>query len=327
MSLFFVLLIAIGAAGGYALYLTDQVKQTATESHQELDRGDKSEKRTKAVNPGSDHISVLFVGVDETAAEAPSRSDALVLATFNDENKSIKMVNIPRDSYTYIPEVGYQDKITHAHAFGGVDATVETVEQMLDVPVDYYVRLDFQSFVDIVDAIGGITYDVPFDMTEQDSSREAGVIKLEEGVQLLNGEEALALARTRKYDSDLARGQRQMDIIQEIISETISTRSLNNMDSILTSVSENMKTNLTFDEMISFKDYLLQKDGLDFDKLQLDGEGMYINGGWYYQVDQESLTTTIGSLKTHLDMDQPFVETDEPELSPSSGEEQAMPNE
>lgn len=314
----FILFVGIGAAAGYAVYLTDQVKDTASESLQELDRGEKSDKRVEVVNPGKDHTSILFVGIDDSdqrseQTDAPSRSDALVLATFNDDDKTIKMLNIPRDSLTYIPEVGYEDKIAHAHAFGGIDGTVETVERLLDVPVDYYVRMNFNSFVEIVDSIGGITYDVPFDMSEQNSSDRAGAIELEEGNQAIDGEQALALARTRKYDSDLARGERQMELIQTIFRETVSTKGLNNFDKILTSVSNNMKTNLSFNEMIQFKDYFIQKENFTFDKMQLQGEGGFTDKGWYYLVEEESIRKTTDQLKAHLEITNPLVKEENAE--------------
>src|SRR5690606_21377009 len=107
----------------------------------------------------------------------------------------------------YIPEVGYNDKINHAHAFGGPKATIETVEQLLDVPVDYYVKLNFHAFTEVVDVIGGITAEVPYELWESDSNDKKNAIHLLPGEQLLNGEQALALARTRKYDSDIERGK------------------------------------------------------------------------------------------------------------------------
>ncbi|WP_226580641.1 LCP family protein [Halobacillus litoralis] len=331
----FILLIGIGAAAGYAVYLTDQVRQTASESMKELDRGEVSNKRVEEVNPAKDHTSVLFIGIDDSdkrsgQEDAPSRSDALVLATFNQDEKSIKMLNIPRDSLTYIPEVGYEDKIAHAHAFGGIDATVATVERMLDVPVDYYVRLNFNSFVEVVDSIGGITYDVPFDITEQDSSDQNGAIELKEGTQTINGEEALALARTRKYDSDLARGERQMKLIQQIFKETMSAKGLSNFDEVLNSVNNNMKTNLAFSEMITFKDYFLQKDGFTFDKMQLKGEGGFTGHGWYYQVNEEALASTTNELKEHLGLSNPLVKDEDAEeenvdsFSEGDDEDQSM---
>ncbi|MFP3422776.1 LCP family protein, partial [Bacillus sp. SIMBA_161] len=80
------------------------------------------------------------------------RSDALVLATLNNEDKSVKLVSIPRDTYTFIPDSGYEDKITHAYALNGPRSTIESVEGLLDVPVDYYMTMNFDAFVDVVDA-------------------------------------------------------------------------------------------------------------------------------------------------------------------------------
>ncbi|MCA0971556.1 LCP family protein [Halobacillus litoralis] len=313
----FIFLTAVGAVGGYAAYVTDQVEKTATDSHVELDRGEKSEKRVEVVNPGEDHTSVLFVGIDDsikrssdTDGERNALSDALVLATFNDDDKSVKMLSIPRDSYTYIPEVGYEDKITHAHAFGGIDATVETVEEMLNIPVDYYVRLNFTSFTEVVDAMGGIEYDVPFDISEKNSRDMHGAIELEEGYQTLNGEEALALARTRKYDSDLARGQRQMDLIQEMIKQSMTPSTMNQVGDILQSINNNLSTNLSFSQMLAYKEYFFQKQGLTFDKMQLDGEGTYINDIWYYAVEDDSLTDTRDELRAHLEIGEQNLDDD-----------------
>ena len=82
----------------------------------------------------------------------------------------MKLVSIPRDSYVYIPEVGYRDKITHAHAFGGTRATIEPVEELFDIPVDYYVKMNFNAFIDVVDALGGIEAEVPYNRTEKDEN-------------------------------------------------------------------------------------------------------------------------------------------------------------
>src|SRR5690606_41978024 len=99
-----------------------------------------------------------------------TRSDALLLATLNEKEKSVKLLSIPRDSYVYIDEVGYSTKINHAHSYGEPKATIETVEDLLEIPVDYYVRLDFEAFMHIVDALNGIEVEVPYKFTEQESN-------------------------------------------------------------------------------------------------------------------------------------------------------------
>ncbi|TGB02380.1 LCP family protein [Halobacillus salinus] len=321
-----VLLLGIGAAAGYIAYVTQEVKETVTASHVELDRGEKSKMRVETVNPVADHTSVLFVGVDDSekrssGGDRSALSDALILATFNNDDQSVKMLSIPRDSYTYIPEIGYKDKITHAHAFGGIDATVEAVEGLLNVPVDYYVRLNFNSFVDFVNSIGGVEYDVPFALTEQNSRDNNGAIELEEGEQTLNGEEALALARTRKYDNDLKRGQRQMELVQEIVKQSISTNTVRNLDDILQSIEDNMSTNLSFSQIIQFNKYFTQKDNLAFDTMQLTGEGMYKEGIWYFDVNEQNLQEKTATLQSHLELGGSVTETatdDDPDNEESS---------
>ncbi|MBM7551445.1 LCP family protein [Thalassobacillus pellis] len=305
LAFLLVIFTGVGAAAGYALFLTDKAKQAATESRMELERGEKSDKRKNAVHPEYDNISVLFVGVDNSDTrdkEGNALADALILATFNEDNKSVKLVSIPRDSLVKIPEVGYRDKITHAHAYGGIDATVKTVEKLFDIPVDYYVRVNFNSFTEIVNALGGIKYNVPYDLTEQNSEDTAGAIELEKGYQRLNGEEALALARTRQYDSDLARGQRQMNLLKAIIEKAKKPGAISDYAEIIDSISENMKTNLTFEEMVAFKDYFLNKDSLEFEEMQLKGEGMILESGWYYSVNESSLKNIKQELKSHLDI-------------------------
>src|SRR6185437_5621524 len=103
--------------------------------YEEVPDRPKSEIREAKVEPKNDNVSILFIGVDDSDArhqgDRNSRSDALLVATLNLENKSVKLVSIPRDSYVYIPKVGYRDKINHAHAFGGTQATIETVEGLL----------------------------------------------------------------------------------------------------------------------------------------------------------------------------------------------------
>lgn len=310
------LLILVGAVISYGIYLTDQAKDAANKAHEQLERGNKSEKRENIIDPGVDNTSILFVGVDdsETRADENPRSDALILATFNSANKSVKLLSIPRDSYVYIPVEGKKDKITHAHAFGGIDATVETVEKALNIPVDYYVRLNFDAFTEVVDSLGGIDFDVPFDIQEQNSKDERNAIFIEEGVQHLDGEEALALARTRKYDSDLARGKRQMELVKALFSKATTISSVSKYDDIIDSISNNMKTNLTFKQMLAFRDYVLGKN-VEFETLQLDGQGVYINQVYYYQLEDENVNNVSLELQHHLGIDPPnantFAETKE----------------
>lgn len=289
----------------YGIYLTKKAENAANNAYEEVEDREVSDKREAKVEPTHDNISILFIGVDDSEERQSSgagnpRSDALILATLNNKNRTIKMVSIPRDSYVYVPYVGYEDKITHAHAFGGTLATIETVEQLFDIPVDYYVKMNFNAFIDVVDAIGGIEVEVPYDRLELDENDQY-TIQLREGLQTLDGREALALARTRKLDSDIERGKRQQEILKAIANKAANITSIGSYGGIIDAVGDNMKTDMTFDEMKSIFSYLL--GGIPrIETLQLaggDGSNPY-TGAYIYILDKQDLLETQTILKSHL---------------------------
>ncbi|WP_337018000.1 LCP family protein [Oceanobacillus massiliensis] len=297
-------LITFLAVLSYASYLYIKADSVFSDSYED-DGRNKSELRENAVDPTKDNVSVLIMGVDASDVRSNannSRTDTLMLATLNKEDKSVKLLSIPRDTYVYIPEVGYETKINHAHAFGGPQATIETVENLLDIPVDYYVKLNFDAFIDVVDAVNGIEVDVPYEINEQNSKDQAGAIHLMPGTQQLNGEEALALARTRKQDNDIERGKRQQEIIKAVINKSVSVNSLLKYDDIIEAIGNNMTTNMTFGEMKSFISYGTKGTNLNIDTLTLEGYDSQPGGTYYWYLDETSLSETQELLKSHLDL-------------------------
>ncbi len=286
----------------YGVYITKQAEHAADSAHEVLEGREISTLREDKVEPVHDNVSILFVGVDDSENRGQgsenSRSDALILATLNNKTKTIKMLSIPRDSYVYIPSVGYKDKITHAHALGGTLSTIETVEGLFDIPIDYYVRMNFNAFIDVVDALGGIEAEVPYVLHEKDEF-DRNTINLQPGLQHLNGSEALALARTRKQDSDIERGKRQQEILTAIIKQVGSVGAISKYDDVIKAIGDNMKTDMTFSEMKSFLSYLTQ--GMPrIDSLTLDGTDDMSTGVYYYQLNQESVDEVTNTLKNHL---------------------------
>lgn len=294
------------SATTYGVYLTKKAKHVANQSYEELEERKVSPKREAKAEPKDDNISILFIGVDDSEKRGQgsdnSRSDALLLATLNKGDKTVKLVSIPRDSYVYIPEVGYKDKINHAHAFGGPLATIEAVEELFDIPVDYYVRMNFNAFIDVVDALGGIDLEVniPYAFYEKDEN-DRFTIYLEPGYHHLDGREALALARTRKHDTDVARGQRQQDIIKAIANKALSLSSITKYDEVIVAIGDNMKTNLTFEDMKSFFTYF-SGGAPQIDNITLKGSDDMSTGIYYYLLDEESLEETKQILKSHLEI-------------------------
>ncbi|MDA1884556.1 LCP family protein [Bacillus cereus group sp. BY105LC] len=318
-AILFVLLIG----GGYTWFLVNKASSAVRNAAHDLARGDKSDLRDRAVKPITNNVSVLVMGVDESDVRGKEygeaiRTDALLLATFNKDSKTVKLLSIPRDTYTYIPIEKKKDKITHAHAFGsakngkngGPQASIDAVEKLMNVPVDYFVKFNFKSFIKIVDDLGGIEVDVPVEFTEQDSNDNAEAIHLEKGVQKLNGEEALALARTRHIDSDAMRGQRQQLVIEAILKKLTSVGSVTKVGNIIDDINGQFVTNLTFDDMLSFYKY---GSDSEIEKLQIQGDDCYMEKGddtcsksagggrtYYYNPDKKELAKVTNDLRTHL---------------------------
>lgn len=294
--------IALFSVLAYGAYLYVKADNTISESYEDDGRGEKSELREEVVDPKEDNISILLMGVDTSdkrANDGNPRTDALMVATLNKKDNTVKLLSIPRDSYVYIPEVKRETKINHAHVYGGPKAVVETVENLLEIPIDYWVRLNFEAFVEVVDAIGGIEVEVPYDIREYDSQDRPGAIQLKKGLQELNGEEALALARTRRLDNDIERGKRQQEIIKAIAKKSMSLGSFFKYDDIIEAVGNNMATNMKFSEMRSLISYATS--GLNIDSYTLAGEDWW-PGTYYWRINQEELEKTKAMLKAHLEL-------------------------
>ncbi|OXB93140.1 LytR family transcriptional regulator [Parageobacillus galactosidasius] len=286
-----VLLIGIGA---YAYSIYHHVKQTANQMYENVDW--KSDKRDDEVSfKEKTPISILLIGVDERKGDR-GRADSLIVMTVNPNKKSIKMVSIPRDTRTEIIGKGKKDKINHSYAFGGVEMTMATVEHFLDIPIDYYIKVNMESFRDIVDAVGGVTVNNPFAFTYEGVTFPKGEITL-------NGEKALKYSRMRKSDprGDFGRQDRQKQIIEAIIQKGASFSSLTNYDEVLTAIGKNMKTNLTFDEMQEIQaNYKEARHHIE--QLHITGKGTTINGTYYLIVPEEERLAVSNKLKEHLEL-------------------------
>lgn len=267
----------------------------------------KSSLRDKPVDPSLDHVSVLFLGVDDSTSRREggqkanqSRTDAMIYTTFNRDKKQIRMVSIPRDTLSYIPAVKYYDKITHAHAIDGPEGSMESVESTLNVPVDYYARINMEAFVEVVDELGGIEYDVPFDLNEP-NTEDKGRIKVKKGKRNLSGDEALAVVRSRKQDSDLERGKRQMEMIKAIIKKAQETNSINKLDDLVKIVGKNAKHNFSFEDIQNLATtYSSSKVKIKTE--QITGTDANFNGVYFFNPDLDNLLELSNKLRKDLNL-------------------------
>ncbi|EIK0270810.1 LCP family protein [Staphylococcus pseudintermedius] len=288
----------------FAFTLFNSSKNAFDDSFSQSDQR-QSQLRGSKVNAAKQPISILFLGIDDSSTRRQNgqsaenaRTDAMILSTMNPDKHQIRLVSIPRDTLSYIPEVGYYDKITHAHAYGGPEASMRTVEANLNVPVDYYVRINMEAFAKTVDELGGIEYDVPYDLNEP-NTMDKGRIKLKKGKQQLNGDEVLAVTRTRKQDSDLKRGQRQMEVLKILFKKAQDTKSLHKLDDIIEIVGKNSKHNLSYSEIKALATNYLAND-VDIQSQQLKGENELLNGIYYINPDVDNLIETSNTLRKDL---------------------------
>lgn len=288
--IFLLLIIGVGV---YVYNVYSSLTNAVDTMHQPIER-DKSEKREKEVTfEKRDPFSVLMLGVDARPGDK-GRSDTMIVLTVNPDQQSIKMLSIPRDTRTKIVGKGFDDKINHAYAFGGVEMSMDTAENFLDIPIDYYMQLNMEGFEDIVNAVGGVTVNNGLSFSE-------GGYDFPEGEIVLNGKEALSYVRMRKKDpnGDFGRQQRQRQIIQGVINKGASFGSITKFDDIFEALGKNVKTNITFDEMVDIQKHY-KNAGKDIQQIQLKGTGTTINKIYYLQVPLEEKQRVQQELKDHL---------------------------
>lgn len=192
-------------------------------------------------------FNVYISGIDvygEITKE--SRSDVNLIVTVNPGTHKILITTTPRDYYVTIPEVSgeYRDKLTHAGIYG-IDTSIATLENLYSTEIPFYARVNFSSVIDIVNAMGGI--DVESEVAFTTSKASGKVVEIKEGINHLNGKEALAFVRERKAfpDGDHQRGKNQQILLSALIKKAISPMILVQASEMIDSVVGNAETNMS----------------------------------------------------------------------------------
>lgn len=287
----FTLLILFIGGGAYAASVYQSL---AGAIHTMQGAAHKTDKRVDDIKfKSQDPFSLLILGVDERKNDK-GRSDTMIVMTINPKQESIELLSLPRDTRTEIIGKGTNDKMNHAYAYGGVNMSINTVEAYLDIPIDYYVKMNMEGFQDIVNAVGGVTVDNDMDLAYKGYSFKKGTIDLD-------GKEALIYSRIRKEDprGDYGRQMRQRQVIQAVMKKGSSLSTLTNYDDIFEALGKNVETNLSFNEMLSIqKNY---KSSLKkIEQYTLEGENQKVDGVWYNIVSEETKLEAQNRVKTHL---------------------------
>lgn len=253
----------------------------------------------------SEPFSVYISGNDNYGnVEDTSRSDVNIIATVNPKTHQILLVTTPRDYYVEIPGIsgGMKDKLTHAGNYG-VDVSIDTLEELYQVSIPFYARLNFTSFINIIDILGGVDVDSELAFT---TGTDAGaVVEIQEGINHLEGQEALAFARERHAlaDGDNQRGKNQQALITAMIKKMVSPSMIVKAAEILDEAADSVETNMSMKQIQSlikqqlkdhsdWKIYSIAADGTEGQEMCYSTGRQYL----YVTIPNEEKITQIAEM-------------------------------
>ncbi len=281
-----ILAVLVLGIGGYATYLYHYVEKTADKMYQPIDDEEQSAAKKREENlSNSKPISIALMGVDEREGDV-GRSDTLMVLTVNPQAKKMQIVSIPRDTKTEIIGADKTTKINAAYAYGGVKMALDTVENFTGIDIDYYAQVNMEALSDLVDAVGGITVNNELDWIDEGYYKK-GYHYAEGNIQL-DGAKALGFVRMRHLDpnGDFGRNERQRKVLTAIIDKAASISSVSKFDDILNVLGSNVKTNMTFDEMMDIqKNYRNARNNIE--QYEVAGTGDTSTGTYYLLVSDE----------------------------------------
>lgn len=217
-------------------------------------------------------FNIFISGIDTYGKiNSVSRSDVNMIVTINPKKHKMIITSIPRDYYVKLNGKNEYDKLTHAGVYG-IDTSINTIEDFLDIDINYYFKVNFTSLVKIVNTLDGIEVNSKYKFTSQDN------YKYNEGINKLNGEEALSFARERKSlpNGDKSRGENHQAVLTGIINKAISKNIITKYNGLLKTLDGSFVTNLTNKEITNFIKMQIDKDiKWDIEYINLDGTDSY----------------------------------------------------
>lgn len=244
-------------------------------------------------------LNVLILGIDDGDNEfkdAPKRTDVMLLASFDPVKNDVAILSLPRDTRVKIPGNQGLDKINHAYAYGGVPLAKKTVANLLMVPIHYYVLLNWQGFIEVIDIIGGLDYYVENDMDYEDPYADLS-IHIEHGFQHMDGKKAGEYIRFRNDEmGDIGRVQRQQRFLKALASEMFSIGNVVKVPTLINSVEKHLKTDMDFLTMVKAANSFKVFGGEKVRAQMLYGDFQTINGVSYWVTSQDKTEQTLKEL-------------------------------
>ncbi|WP_352416859.1 LCP family protein [Clostridium tertium] len=303
ISILSVLAIIIATAWGYYNHIRNKIYVEYKPEN----------KKEVSYNEVDGITNVLLIGTDGRTLDEPARSDSIIIATLDNNNKKVKLTSIMRDTLVDIPEYG-ENKINAAFAFGsseeddkgklkgaegGAALLMDTIEQNFDLHLDKYIIVNFWGFEAIIDQIGGIEVDIKdyeIDEVNKYIGEATGVNSppiTETGLQKVNGQQALSYARIRYVgNGNFERGERQSKVLHEVAKKLKEVNPLKYVG-IANTLSEQVKTNIDIPEALNLAYTIYKLPSLDFEQLQIPQteliarDNLYKDRGWCLLIDFE----------------------------------------
>lgn len=238
----------------------------------------------------SGKVNILVLGVDERADDV-GRSDTMFVVTIDTGTKETSLLSVPRDTRVKIPGYGW-DKINHAYPLGGQQLSQRALEELLGIPIDYYVKINFAGFYKIVDALGGVDIDVEKRMYYEDPYDDL-VIDLKPGQQHMDGKTAIKYVRYRDEEGDIGRIGRQQKFIKAMLEEATSPGIVIRLPSVISEIADTVETDLSVGEMLGLGKILNDAKAKGLKTDMIAGSPIFIEGINYWIPDIVALREYI----------------------------------
>jgi polyisoprenyl-teichoic acid--peptidoglycan teichoic acid transferase len=247
-------------------------------------------------------INVLLLGIDDGDSEdfgkdAPKRTDAMMVVSFDTEHNEVSILSIPRDTRVSIPGHRAPDKINAAYAYGGIKLAKQTVANLLQIPIHYYILANWQGFIQIMDILGGVDLYVDHNMNYEDPYANLK-IHLQQGFQHLDGEKAGEYVRFRHDElGDIGRVQRQQKFFKALAGEFFSVGNVVKLPSIAGALEKNVETDMDTLTMIRAANSFKLFGGERVQSEMIYGDFKTIDGLSYWVTSPKQVTKSLDELK------------------------------
>lgn len=279
------IIIVIAIMSGAAITLCNKLNNSTTVELDATEEELNISPETVKVSKEKKIKNILLLGIDKDE----NASDAIMILSIDENNKSAKLTSIMRDTYAYFGE-GKLPKINYAYHYGGVKLSISKINELFNLDIQKYAKVDFEGFIKIVDRLGGYSANIT-EAERKEINYKLGYESLSKsGNVTLNGAQTAAYARIRRIDNDFKRTERQRVIMFDILKK-LKSQPISEYPSLISELSSNVETNLSTLECLDLAKYLIQAGNGDLKEFRIPMDGTWadsMEGGYHLDWDKET---------------------------------------